>query len=305
MSKILIAGAAGFIGRNIARIFFDKGESVIGLDRAVPENAPLSYLTQYFPLNLPDGNFEKILHQHMPDIFINCTGRASVPFSMSDPMEDFYAGPVVTFECLNSLRKVVPGCRCIYLSSAAVYGNPSGLPIQENSTIKPISPYGYHKWQGEILCQEFNTIYNLPTACVRIFSAYGPGLRRQVIWDILQKLFSQKELKLQGTGQEGRDFIHVMDVARAVEVVATTAPLLGEVYNLGSGKETKIQNLTEMILNLIASDSEPEFDGVLPKGVPQRWQADISKLSALGFSPQVSIENGLKDYAAWCQSELR
>jgi nucleoside-diphosphate-sugar epimerase len=92
------------------------------------------------------------------------------------------------------------------------------------------------------------TVYGLATASVRIFSAYGPGLRRQVLWDICQKVITQKTLILQGTGQESRDFIHALDIAKAFRVIACDAPMQGEVYNLASGQEVTVRELATLVL---------------------------------------------------------
>jgi UDP-glucose 4-epimerase len=303
-NTILITGAAGFISRYVGRHFSELGCSVIGIDSSEPENAPLASLADYYTLRLPNPLLNEILQKHQPDVCIHCAGRAAPSLSMSEPTPDFYANTVVTYEILNALRLTVPGCRFIYLSSAAVYGNPMFLPISETHVPAPISPYGFHKLQAEMLCQEFTQVYGLPTASVRIFSAYGPGLRRQVLWDICQKAIMQKTLTLDGIGQESRDFIHALDIAKAFRVIADDAPMRGEVYNLAGGQEVTISDLATMILSALESKCTPQFNGVVPSGTPLNWQADISKLQALGFTPSIPMARGVKTFANWCLAEL-
>ena len=304
MKSVLVIGVAGFIGRYIARYFSEQGWSVIGIDNSPPENAPLANLSKYYRLQLPNAELASVLQGKSPDLCVHCAGRASVGQSITDPSADFHSGTVLTFEVLNSLRLYAPDCRFIFLSSAAVYGNPESLPIRETQSLAPISPYGFHKRQSEQLCLEFTKVYNLKTAIVRIFSAYGPGLRRQVLWDICQKAITQDSLQLQGTGEESRDFIHALDIARALLVVAQAAPMEADIYNLGSGREVAIAQLANLILTALEYEHSPIFDGVVPDGTPYNWQADISKLKALGFAPSVSLEKGVKTFANWCRAEL-
>ena len=186
MKKILITGAAGFIGRALARHFTKQQYKVYGIDRIPSENAPLADLMGYEQIELPNPHLIKLLANWQPDVLIHCAGRASVPAAMQDPHADFHDGPVLTFELLDALRQNLPECAFILLSSAAVYGNPSRLPVSEDALLQPVSAYGYHKWQSEMMCAEFANVFGLRTASARVFSAYGPGLRRQVIWDIVQ-----------------------------------------------------------------------------------------------------------------------
>jgi UDP-glucose 4-epimerase len=304
MPTVLITGVAGFIGRYVARHFAQQGWSAIGADNSPPENAPLANLTAYRRLQLPDPEFGHLLEEYSPQVCIHCAGRASVGLSVTDPTADFYSNTLLTLEMLNALRLNAPTCRFILLSSAAVYGNPNSLPISEEQITMPLSPYGFHKLQGEQLCLEFAKIYGLPTASARIFSAYGPGIRRQVMWDICQKAIIQNSVTLQGTGQESRDFIHALDIAKALLLIATAAPMTGEVYNLATGEEVTISQLASQILTALEYEGIPDFDGVVPVGNPLNWQADISKLRSLGFSPTVSLERGVKTFANWCRAEL-
>jgi len=304
LSTILITGVAGFIGRHLARFFTEEGHRIIGIDAVPPENAPLSHIGTYYRLDLPHAELERILQTESPDVCIHCAGRASVGLSLIDPASDFRAGTLLTFELLDALRRYAPTCRCIFLSSAAVYGNPQTLPVSETHPPAPISPYGFHKWQSELLCREFATIYGLPTASVRIFSAYGPGLRRQVLWDICQKALTHDVVRLQGTGQESRDFIHVRDICRAIAFVADIAPLRGEMYNVASGQATKIETLARLIIAEIAKPLILEFDGTVPSGTPLYWQADISTLINAGFRLSIPLENGIKTFVTWCRAEV-
>ena len=301
---VLIIGVAGFLGRYVAKHFQESAWTVIGIDSAPPENAPLSNLSAYYSEHLPSTEFASLLKKNAPDLCLHCAGGASVGLSVDDPLADYYSGPVVTFELLNTLRKITPGCRFIFLSSAAIYGNPTHLPISESQEPSPISPYGFHKWQGEQMCMEFAKVYGLRTASLRIFSAYGSGLRRQVLWDMCRKALTENRLALQGSGRESRDFIHARDIASAIGIVADKAPMAGEVYNLGSGQETTIMALARQILEILGSTLQPEFDGIVPKGVPLNWCADISKMAVLGFIPVVSLERGVSQFVKWCKDEL-
>ena len=301
---VLITGVAGFLGRYAAQHFSTEGWSVVGVDNASPENAPLPTLTAYYNLHLPNPAFVDLLKNHSPAVCIHCAGRSSVGFSITDPSPDFYDATVLNFEILNALRLHAPECKYLFLSSAAVYGNPKALPVKETDPPNPVSPYGFHKWQCEQSCLEFSKVYGMSTASLRLFSAYGPGLRRQVLWDICRKIFIHKSLSLQGTGKESRDFIHAIDIARSLKIVAENAPLQGEVYNVGSGLEVTIEDLSGMILSATQSNLSPRFDGVVPQGTPRNWKADISKLESLGFTPSIPLPQGVKSYVSWCHAEL-
>jgi len=301
---VLITGVAGFIGRYVARIFMQQGWRVIGVDRSVAENAPLSSLSVYQQMDLPGDRLDSFIKEHAPNVCVHCAGRASVGMSIDNPAADFQMNVVLTFNILDALRRNRPECRFVFLSSAAVFGNPARMPVDEACSPNPLSPYGFHKYQSEQLCLEFSQIYNLSTCSLRIFSAYGAGLRRQVMWDICYKLLTGNSLTLQGTGKESRDFIHAFDIARAIEMVASTAEMKGEIYTLGTGRETTIAELAEIIIQSLNIQSVPKFTNEVPKGVPLNWRADISKLRMLGFEPVVALEDGVKGYVDWCKAGL-
>lgn len=304
MSTILITGAAGFLGRHIAREFSQTGGKVVGVDVVAAENSGLGPNVEYARLTLPSPAFGELLQRTQPAALIHCAGRASVANSLTDPAADFRDGTVLTFEVLDALRRVTPRCRFVLLSSAAVYGNPATLPVTEMHACAPLSPYGYHKRQGELLCEEFARLFAIPTAAVRIFSAYGPGLRRQVVWDICRQALTEPELRLRGTGGESRDFIHAADVARALRQIMESAPCTGEIYNLASGIETTIAELADRILRQLGRAIPVRFDGAQTPGDPLHWRADISRVRALGCEPRVSLEKGLESFAVWSAAEL-
>lgn len=303
-NSLLVTGVAGFIGRYVARYFIEQGWSVIGIDNSPPENAPLANLKEYHRLQLPDPTLAALIASYSPQVFVHCAGRASVGLSITDPVSDFYGNTLLTLEVLNTLRVNAPQCKFVYLSSAAVYGNPQSLPVSEEHSPFPISPYGFHKLQGEQLCLEFSKVYGLATASARIFSAYGPGIRRQVMWDICHKAIFQDSITLQGTGQESRDFIHALEIAKALFVIANKAPMQGEVYNLGTGVEVTIAELAGLLLEALDYQGSLKFDGKVSVGNPLNWQAGIAKIQTLGFQPEVRLKQGVRTFANWCRAEL-
>lgn len=304
LKTVLVTGVTGFIGRYVARQFSEEGWKVVGLGTRPAENAPMQYLSFYQPLLLPSDALADLVQQTQPDVCIHCAARASVGLSVTEPDQDFKASVDVTFNIVDTLRLYAPQCRLIYVSSAAVYGNPKTLPISESQKPQPISPYGFHRLMSEQICAEFFQIYGLPTSIVRIFSAYGPGLRRQVLWDMCYKALTQPILKLQGTGHESRDFIHVRDIAKALYVLAEQAPCQAEVYNLASGVETTIKELADMVLTHTERKIPIEFDGIIRAGDPLNWKADVSSLTQIGFTPEVNLQRGISVYAQWCRAEV-
>ncbi len=303
MKSVLITGVAGFLGRYVARHFVKEGWRVIGLDDVPPENVQLPAVV-YHRMQLPSGALADVLRAAAPDVCVHCAGRASVGLSMSDPAADFRSNAALTFEILDALRQHAPRCRFLLLSSAAVYGNPATLPVAEHHPVAPLSPYGYHKRQAELLCEEFSRIYALPTASARIFSAYGPGLRRQVVWDVCEKVLTTGRLALHGTGGESRDFIHAADIARGLDIIAAKAPCEGETYNLASGRAVTIAELAGMLLAALGSKVAADFNGEGTLGDPLHWQADMTELAALGFAPSIPLERGVRSVATWCAAEL-
>jgi UDP-glucose 4-epimerase len=301
---VFITGIAGFLGRHIARHFAQIGWRVAGVDALAPENVQLGPVVRYTRLQLPSSDLGPLLRELAPDACIHCAGRASVPLSMEDPAADFHGNTVLTFELLDALRRCAPRCRFILLSSAAVYGNPASLPVAESQSLAPLSPYGFHKRQCELLCQEFTATYAIPSLAVRIFSAYGPGLRRQIVWEICERLLTTATLALRGTGRESRDFIHATDIARALAVLAEKAPAEGEIYNVSTGRETTIRELAGLASNALDLRVDAHFDGTIRPGDPLNWRGDITKLSALGFTPAIPLEQGLAQVAHWARAEL-
>ncbi len=299
---VLVTGSSGFLGHHIAVHFEQKGWTVAGLD-CVP-SAKTGAVSKLFPMTLPDERFAALLQSLSPDLCVHAAGPAQVGLSVADPGADFRGAAIVTHAVLDAIRLSAPSCAFVYLSSAAVYGNPARLPVTEDSPCKPISPYGFHKRQCELICEEFATVYGLRTAALRVFSAYGIGLRRQVIWDICQKALGSAPFVLQGTGDETRDFVHASDIARAVEAAAEKSTMRGEAINVASGRATRIRDLAQSVARALGVSREARFDGRVPDGVPLYWEAGIERLGALGCAPVTPFEPALAEIAAWCASEL-
>jgi UDP-glucose 4-epimerase len=296
----LVTGARGFLGAHVVPEFAEAGYRVLGLGREEASAGSLDALglSGYTQMDLPSPELAGMLAAEAPDVLVHAAGPASVADSMIRPHGDFDGSVGVLFRLLDDVREQSPQTRVAFLSSAAVYGNPDRLPVSETAAIAPVSPYGFHKQMAETLLREFHELYGLSTCAARIFSAYGPGLRRQVLWDVCEKA-SAGSVHLFGTGEETRDFIHAEDVARALRVLVENAPMQGETYNVASGVETSIRELTEQIVALVLPKAPVIFSGVARPGDPLRWRADISAIRDLGFEPRVKMEAGVADYCEW------
>lgn len=295
--KILVVGSKGFIGSHCVS-FFSNVYEVWECDVSVDYDNK-----RYSAVDATNADYNELFQSNNFDICINCSGAASVPESITHPHKDFVANTYNVSKQLEAIRKFSPNCKYINLSSAAVYGNPQELPMKEEHQQNPISPYGVHKIISEIICKEYYSFFNVHTINVRAFSVYGSGLHKQLFWDIYKKLIGSDVIELFGTGKETRDFIHVKDLVRALDVIIRNANFDGTAINIGNGRDYEIQYLANIIADIYKTeyhrDVKIKFSSQVRKGDPNRFCADINRLRSLGYESQVSIKEGLKDFYLW------
>jgi UDP-glucose 4-epimerase len=301
--RVLISGGHGFLGRHLVRDFIARGAEVAVVARPAAKLPVAADTVRSYSLALPSGELSHVLREFKPDVFVHCAGKASVPASIEDPHADFLSHVVVTESVLHAIRTTTPSCKFVYLSSAAVYGQPLKLPVDEHAPCSPVSPYGFHKHMAEMLVREASEIHGLHTLVIRIFSAYGAGLQRQVVWEMCRQAVHAKRIVLSGTGEEKRDFIHATDVASAVGILVNRDTEKHDVFNVASGTSRSIKEVAESIGKLGGGVSV-EFQGQINPGDPPDWRADISKLRATGFRPSVQMDEGLLDVLAYAQSTI-
>lgn len=300
--SVLITGCSGFLGGLLSSHFAAAGHDCYGVGTVSPGNAPSHALRAYRQCRLPSEEVAGWVAELRPRLLIHAAGRSSVPLSVEDPAADFGAGPPVVFQLLEAIRRHSPATAFVLLSSAAVYGNPERLPIPESCRPAPISPYGFHKLQSEWIVREFAQVYGLRAASARIFSAYGPGLRRQLLWDFCRKALADPLVELQGSGAESRDFIYGTDICEAVSCISEQAPLAGEALNICSGEQTSIAALADLLASHFPTPVQVRFRGDRPDGVPLCWQGDATALQSLGFQPRVPLAEGVRRTVEWFRS---
>lgn len=295
--KILIIGSKGFIGSHCVTYFMQQHQ-VWECDVVTDYNNE-----NYFLIEATNADYTELFEQQKFDVCINCSGAANVPDSIKNPQRDFTLNTVNVFKQLDAIRKHNPTCKYINISSAAVYGNPETLPIRENQSLSPISPYGKHKKMAEEICEEFYTHFGVNTCSLRVFSAYGIGLKKQLFWDLYQKQKTTNNIVLYGTGKETRDFIYISDLVFAIDCVVNSGTFTGDVINVANGEELSIQKVVNCFYSLLNNDVNVNFGGEKRIGDPINWVADICQLQQFGFVKRVSIEKGLTKYIEWLKEQ--
>ena len=293
--KVLIIGSQGFIGQNLGSFFARQTNCQLYKADILNLNLP-----NYTFLNSQNADFTALFFAQQYDICINCAGAANVSASFANPQIDFELNTKNVSSILENIRLFNPNCRFINLSSAAVYGNPTQIPVSELADFQPLSPYAFHKKMSELLCQEYAQCYNIKTCSLRIFSAYGQGLKKQLFWDIYQKtIVNAKEISLFGTGQESRDFIYIDDLCAVIWLIINKLEFNGQVVNVANGKEIFIKDAVAIFLELLDYQGLINFNGQNTLGYPLRWQADISQLQKLHYQPVLELKTGLANYVKW------
>ncbi len=284
----MILGSKGFIGLNLTKLLELAGYNIKSLTRE-------EFLEKGKLINAIENS----------DVVINCIGSANVAFSYSDTEQDFESNVGAVRQVLEILvQRNLNNVRFINLNSAAVYGNPNKLPIKETDQVQPISPYGFHKHMAELLLKEYSHCFGLKTLSLRIFSAYGNGQRKLLLWDLHQKILnSNGQIILFGTGNESRDFIHTEDIYQQLILAIENSTFDGEAVNVANGKEVYIKNIVEIYKSHYPKLFTYQFNGENRPGDPLNWCADIAIMKNWGYRNEIGIEQGVENYIKWavCQ----
>jgi UDP-glucose 4-epimerase len=291
--NILVIGSKGFIGSHCVTHFSDKKYQVIGCD--VIDVREKNYIS----LPSINYNYNEIFTSWQFDYCINAAGSAHVDYSFKFPEKDFELNVSLVINLLGAIKNHQPACKFINFSSAAVYGNPSSIPIPETTEPKPLSPYGYHKLLSENLLYEYHRFFNIKTCSLRIFSVYGEGLRKQLFWDIYNKSKNGETIELFGTGNESRDFIYVHDLVKIIELIIQKSKFEGEVYNVANAEEVFIKDAVDIFLKELGWKGNVVYTGKEKIGDPINWKADIRKIRELGYIRNYNFLQGIQNQCAW------
>jgi dTDP-glucose 4,6-dehydratase/UDP-glucose 4-epimerase len=296
--RALIIGSKGFIGQHMSSYLSGKGYEVWGADVIID----YVHADHYFLIDASNSDYSTVFRDINYDLCVNCSGAASVPDSLKNPLRDFCLNTVNIFKILVAINRFQSNCRFINLSSAAIYGDPQYLPVAESARPNPLSPYGIHKLHAEQICREFYEFYKIPTCSLRIFSVYGVGLQKQLFWDLHQKATNGIPFILYGTGNESRDFINIFDLVKAIELASEFSNFEADIINIANGQEVLIKDAVSTYFSFFNTEIAFSFSGNSRKGDPANWIADIKKLKSIGYQPSVEFYTGLREYYQWAKA---
>lgn len=295
---VIVTGAAGFIGKYVALHASMLGYEVYGIGHGFIAEDELNSLgiTKFIDSDITTKSLTAL--DLKPDIVFHCAASASVAFSVSCPALDFTKTVVSTLNVLEYIRITNPSIRLVIPSSAAVYGTALYSPLPVTHPTSPISPYGLHKKFVEEICTQYSNLFGIRSSIVRLFSVYGPGLRKQLFWDACNKLTSNIN-EFDGSGLEMRDWLHVNDAASLLLAAADHASCPPLILNGGTSVQTSIRYAVNFIADKLPHCPKPLFSGEARTGDPLSLVADISSAQSLGWKPKCMLDAGLIDYVDW------
>ena len=306
VDRVWVTGAHGFIGRHLSRAVAGEGRTIAGLGHGAWPAAErsISGVDHWLDGAISSSHLDSLGDRcGAPELVFHLAGGSSVGAAIASPHEDFSRTVESTATLLDWLRRRAPAARLVVASSAAVYGGGHAGAIAETAALAPYSPYGHHKAMMESLCISYGATYGVRSVRVRLFSVYGAGLQKQLLWDLCSKLASGPgSPELGGTGDEMRDWTDVRDVVRALLLAAEFADASAPAINAGSGVGTSVRSVARAVAAAWQPDDPGRpigFSGRSRPGDPFSLIADPSQLAARGFVWRVPLEPGIADYVRW------
>lgn len=301
--KIVVTGAAGFIGSHTVDELLAQGHSVVGLDnlrtghRSNLEAAQRSKRFQFIECDVTESSLPEVFATATPDVVVHLAALVSVQESIANPdlnyLLNVHATHLVSQAALRAGVK-----RLVFASSAAVYGHAVVFPIRENAPTHPLSPYGWAKLASESLMLGSGQQAGGIASCLRFFNVYGPRQDPASPYSGVISIFTSRiqadlPIQIHGDGKQTRDFVHVHDVARAITLAATSKGLTSGVHNVCTGQPAsllQIVTLLERALGKVARvEHTPKREGDIDDSVGDPFNSTNS----LGFTATIPLEYGL------------
>lgn len=306
--KCLVTGGAGFIGSNLVDELVNQGHRVLVIDNlSGGKKENINPQCKFFKRDICSYKSIKPLFKGVDYVF-HLAALPRVQYSIEHPLETNETNVTGTLNVLKAshesgVKKV------IYSASSSAYGDQKKMPLKEDLAAQPKSPYGLQKHIGELYCRVWSQVYGLPTVSLRYFNVYGPrnnpdGAYALVIAKFLRQRGTGKPLTITGDGNQTRDFTNVKDVVRAnILAMKSSRVGMGEVINIGAGKNQSINKIAKLILGgpLPRRSGLRSREGGPVKYIPARFEphdtlADNSLAKKLlGWKPRVSIEEGIAE----------
>lgn len=310
MEKVMVTGAAGFIGSHVCDALTKDGFKVVGVDDlSTGRKENISHITdlKFYQVDITDKEkIEEVFKKEQPEAVIHLAAQINVRVSIEDPVIDArinILGMLNVLECCRRFKVK----KVIYSSSAAIYGDPYEVPISEEASKEPLSPYGMSKLLAEDYLVYYAENFGVEGVSLRYSNVYGPRQDPRGEAGVISVFFTgvlqEDVVKIFGDGEQTRDFVYVTDVAKANLLALKKKPR--EVcINIGSGKEITVNDLFRAIKEVSGSSADAEHTEAM-KGEIRRSCFDIKKAEKeLGWTPEVDLETGLEETYQWLKKEL-
>lgn len=310
-AHVLVTGGAGFIGSHLTRRLLDRGDRVTILDDfndfydPARKRGNVTRVADREGFSQVEGDIrdaelvEKLFSGQRFDAVVHLAARAGVRPSLKEPILYEDTNCIGTLRLLEAARHHGPDT-FIFGSSSSVYGINQKVPFAEDDEVnQPISPYATTKRAGELLCYNYHHLYDMNIACLRFFTVYGPAQRPEMaIHKFTDLLARGQEIPMYGDGSSRRDYTFIDDIIDGVVASLDLAPPF-EILNLGGAETTALADLVRMIAEELGVEHRVQYLPDQPGDVPITY-ADVRKAGrVLGYSPRVSIREGLRRFVEW------
>ncbi|RKY79627.1 hypothetical protein DRQ07_06210 [candidate division KSB1 bacterium] len=306
--KVLVTGGAGFIGSRLVDRLVEEGAKVTVLDDLFTgRKENIGYLTEIEFVNGSVTDFKLVSKLVKKADYVFNLAVRNIIVSTASPQLDFQVNTGGIFNILNA-AKDYPVERVVYTSSVSVYGNPKYLPINEDDRLYSLNPYAASKQSGENYCNAFHETYGVSTAILRFSNVYGVNQMPQNPYcGVISKFFSNvmegKPPLIHGDGLQTRDFTYVDDAVEAVLKAALSPKAEGQTFNVGTGFETSINHLAQLIMQIAGYDVDPVYVDKRDIDNIRRRVVNIEKIRrTLRWTPTVTLSKGLEKTYEWLAS---
>ncbi|RJQ34494.1 NAD-dependent epimerase/dehydratase family protein [Candidatus Parcubacteria bacterium] len=298
--KVLVTGGAGFIGSHVVDKLLSDGHSVAVVDDFSSGNElNVRKGVTYHRTNLNDPKLADVLREEKPEAICHLAAKTNMRESLDDPFSDIEGNVRGLVALLELATKKYPIKKFVFsCTGGALYGDPEYVPVDENHPTRPTSPYGISKLSGEKYLYYYNAVHNLPSISLRYSNVYGPRNERKkhngAVTVFIQRVLKGEPIKINGSGEQTRDFIFVEDVARA-NAAAVSADIKGaDVCNISGGSETSVNSMIEIIEKHAGKKAQVEHAPEIKGEIMRSFMSNQKAKDVLGWSPSASVDDGIK-----------